>query len=122
MGKSRMAFLLIVVSSSLLSSCGSDTPAAAPSTNTSGFDATFTNVMAQVITPYCVSCHVSGGSGGFALVTYDDVMTKVVASSAATSSLYTQMAAGTMPPSGTQVSAALQSLVLTWINAGALNN
>ncbi len=82
---------------------------------------TFTSLKTDVLNPHCASCH--GGSGGFSVATYGDVMTKVTAGDplAAGSRLYFRTQNGTMPQSG-PLSASDVQKIYDWIFANAPNN
>lgn len=73
-----------------------------------------------ILTPHCISCHKPGGFAGFLDLTQPEaVMGLVVAGQPDSSFLYTVMASGAMPPSGTLDPEKIE-LVRQWISQGAL--
>jgi mono/diheme cytochrome c family protein len=82
----------------------------------------FATLNATIFTPQCVSCHSAAlPSGGVNLSTYTSLVTQVVAGNAAGSTLYINVANGTMPPGGA-LTATQVNEILMWINQGAKNN
>lgn len=86
--------------------------------------AKFSQVLADILQPKCVSCHGNGGSGGVSLNTYAGVAKVVKAGNATGSQLYISVsgAAPSMPLGGTPLTTAQLQELASWINAGALNN
>jgi mono/diheme cytochrome c family protein len=89
------------------------TPAPAPT-------ATFSSIYTNIIQPRCVSCH--GGAAGYTFTSYSGVMRAVTPNSTSSSKLYTATKSGSMPASGSALTAQQLQNIADWINAGALNN
>lgn len=91
----------------------------------------FSSLEAQIFTPKCVKCHnPTKSSGGVDLSSWESVRQvdgahdhAIVEPGKATEShLYTQIASGNMPPTGTKCSPSEIQAVRDWIDQGALNN
>ena len=85
--------------------------------------ATFSSLEHNVFQPRCVGCHSSfSAAGGFAFDSYSGVMRAVNKTTPSSSKIYTITTSGAMPPSGPRLTSQEESLILQWIQAGALNN
>jgi hypothetical protein len=106
-----------------------------------GLEPTFTNVKSEIFEEVCAGCHVSGATAPRGLTlnastTVDDLVGKeatdmgetlVVAGDAANSLLYKLLGEGVgsaaqMPKGGSAVSEANMTLLMDWIDAGALDD
>jgi hypothetical protein len=89
--------------------------------------ATFTQVYQMILSVSCTGsqCHNPGSQGGFTFSSqssaYTAIKSRVVAGNANSSSVYTLVNGGRMPPTG-KLSSTMINLLASWINAGALNN
>ena len=84
----------------------------------------FQSIMSKTIQPRCVSCHNgANASGGVDLSNYNAIMNtgSVVAGDSGQSTLFLEVAMGTMPP-GNPLNAQEISDIETWINNGATND
>lgn len=83
--------------------------------------ATFTYVNTNILTPKCANCHNANNKvAGYDYSSYAATLLSVVPNNATGSELYKSMI-NNMPP-GSSLSAAELAAVVSWINAGALNN
>lgn len=91
--------------------------------------ATFTEIYKDILTVYCggSSCHTPGTQHGVGFSTqsgaYKSLLSvAVIPGNSQGSTLYTNLATGTMPAGEPMLSSALIDEVAAWIDAGALNN
>ena len=82
----------------------------------------FTRQVAPLLVTHCGGCHVTGRKGGFQMTSYDGLMkTGVVQRGVGDSSrLVEVIATGDMPRGGGKVAAQDLTLLVGWINAGAV--
>jgi uncharacterized membrane protein len=121
--------ILILLSPLLLIDCGgyftqSDRQSSPPGESSkSGAIANFAAINADILQPKCLRCHGSqSASGGVDLSSYAAIVSQpglVVAGSASTSLLYTEVEGGSMPVGGPPLSARELDEVQQWIDAGA---
>lgn len=82
-------------------------------------EATFSWIQANVL-PSCTGCH--GGSGGFFVTSYANVMTRVSSGNPNSSLFYTRVATDSMPQGGPALSTQKKEAIRRWILNGALDN
>jgi mono/diheme cytochrome c family protein len=102
------------------SSTPSPTPTASPTATPSA--ATFSQVYQQILQPKCLSCHSSGSPNFSSYTAFAKKSAYIVAGNPEHSGLYTEVASGSMPMGGKNLTASELALVYSWIEAGALNN
>lgn len=79
---------------------------------------TFSQLQDQVFFR-CTGCH--GSNGGYSMMSYNSVMSRVDPGNASNSELYDRVTDNSMPP-GTPLNQTDKNLIRDWINAGALDN
>lgn len=87
--------------------------------------ATFQSISQNILTPKCVSCHKADGIRPQERYTdYDATINtgKIVPGNAASSQMWIECNAGTMPMGGTKLTPQELTVLADWINDGALNN
>jgi hypothetical protein len=84
--------------------------------------ATFSTVNSTILQPKCASCH--GGSGGFFVDTYANVLTRVSTSdySPTNSLIFQRISTDSMPSGGPPLSSGEKTTIRSWILGGAQNN
>jgi mono/diheme cytochrome c family protein len=99
---------------------GSSAP---PTGSTPNPEATYTKLTMRLFSPQCVNCHKPGNlGGGYDMMTYDKIKTRIVDFNPGASKLMQEVASGNMPSGGSPVSAELQKALSDWIQMGAPNN
>lgn len=103
--------------------CPLHNPTPTPTPSPTATVATFTAVNTTIIQPLCISCHsTSVASDGYSFSTYAGVLAAVNVADPTASLIYSVTSDGAMPENGTPLTAAQESLLLQWIQAGAPNN
>jgi hypothetical protein len=99
------------------------TPSPSPSASPSASAVTFQSLEANIFTPICIVCHSGSGAPlGLTFDTYAGVMKAVNVASPTSSLIYVETKSGAMPEGGPALTSQQVSNILSWIQAGALNN
>ena len=99
------------------------TPGTGPTPTPAPSAPTFSTIESQIFAVHCTSCHSSqSAAAGYAFDSYNGVMKGVNTGSPSNSLVYTITNSGQMPTRGSSLTAAQESLLLAWIQAGAPNN